>query len=135
MSARAFGKMAMGAVALSILLAEGGCVVPVIGLAGTAAVKATEDRGIGGAACWTGARTLASAAVSEAARGARTRAGAASCDVRVVGVVVRTAAGGGAFCAIWLGGAAVVVESEVVVVVVAPPGVSSATPVWPCGWV
>ena len=49
MSARAFGKMAMGAVALSILLAEGGCVVPVIGLAGTAAVKATEDRGIGGA--------------------------------------------------------------------------------------
>ncbi|MEI7610114.1 MAG: BON domain-containing protein [Rhodospirillaceae bacterium] len=49
MSARAFGKMAMGAAALSILLAEGGCVVPVIGLAGTTAVKATEDRGIGGA--------------------------------------------------------------------------------------
>ena len=47
---KTMGKLALGAVALAILLGESGCVVPIIGAAGTAAVKATEDRGIGGAA-------------------------------------------------------------------------------------
>ncbi len=40
----------VGVVALSIVLSSGGCVAPVVSLAGTVAVKATEDRGIGGAA-------------------------------------------------------------------------------------
>ena len=49
MAAGTIRKMVAGAFALSITLASGGCVVPVLGLAGTTAVKATEDRGIGGA--------------------------------------------------------------------------------------
>ena len=49
MSAGMIRKLAAGVFTLSLTLACGGCVVPVLGLAGTTAVKATEDRGIGGA--------------------------------------------------------------------------------------
>ena len=49
MKAATIRKMALGVFALSVALANGGCVVPLAGLAGTTAVKASEDRGRGGA--------------------------------------------------------------------------------------
>ncbi len=49
MSAGTIRKVVAGAFALAAMLANGGCVVPVVGLAGTTVVKASEDRGVGGA--------------------------------------------------------------------------------------
>ncbi len=49
MSTGMIRKLLVGLFALSLPLVSAGCVLPVLGVAGTVAAKATEERGIGGA--------------------------------------------------------------------------------------